>query len=123
VRLLLFRRVLQGHCPQCGRGGLFARWARLCERCEICGLVYRREPGAELGSMYLSATVSQMFAAAVFLVVWLATDWGAVFSLLVGVPLVVAFCYAILPWSMGLWTAVEYMTDVGNREWWAHPRR
>lgn len=120
---LAFRRVLRSRCPQCGRGALFRSWARLAERCEHCGLVYRREPGGELGAMYLSATVNQAFAAVVFLVIWLATDWALATCLMVGVPLVLAFCYTFLPWSMGLWTAVEYVHDVGSREWWARPRR
>ena len=119
---LSFRRVLRGECPQCGQGALFASFARLCERCSNCGLVYRREPGGELGSMYLSATVSQVFAAAVFAAVWLGTNWGTVASLAVGIPLVVTFCYAFLPKSMALWTAIEYVIDVGNGEWWAQPR-
>jgi uncharacterized protein (DUF983 family) len=117
-----FRRVLRGRCPQCGRGELFERWARLRDRCSVCGLIYRREPGAELGSMYLSATVSQLFAAGVFLVLWLGTSWSATVSLAVSLPVVIAFCYGILPTSMAVWTAVEYVTDVGSREWWAKPR-
>lgn len=115
-------RVIEHRCPQCGRGALFERWAKLRERCDHCGLVYRREPGAELGAMYLSATVSQLFAAAVFVALWLFTDWGTWLGLGVGTPVVVAFCYAFLPLSMALWTAVEYLTDVANAEWWARPR-
>ena len=118
-----FRRVLASRCPQCGRGRLFQSWARLSERCAVCGLLYRREPGGELGAMYLSATVNQAFAAAVFLAIWWGTDWGLALSLGVGVPIVLAFCYTFLPWSMGLWTAVEYAHDVNSREWWARPRR
>jgi uncharacterized protein (DUF983 family) len=95
----------------------------LCERCEVCGLVYRREPGAELGALYLSATVNQLFAALVFVLVWGGTDWGFGASLAVSVPVVLVFSYAFLPWSMGLWTAVEYAHDVQSREWWARPRR
>lgn len=115
-------RVLKGHCPQCGRGPLFARWARLCERCNHCGLIYRREDGAELGAMYLSATVSQLFAAAVFVLMWVFTDWNTTQGLAVGTPIVLLFCYTFLPLSMALWTAIEYLTDVANREWWARPR-
>lgn len=115
-------RVVRHVCPQCGRGPLFLRWARLRERCDHCGLVYRREDGSELGAMYLGATVSQSFAALVFFAVFFFTDWGQVVSLAVGVPLVVVFCYAFLPMSMALWTGVEYLTDVSNREWWARPR-
>jgi uncharacterized protein (DUF983 family) len=116
------QRALRRTCPQCGRGGLFDRWSHLRERCLVCGLVYRREDGAELGSMYLGATVSQCFAAAVFWAVWLFTDWSAEVALAVGVPLVVGFCYGFQPVAMALWTAVEYLTDVSNREWWARPR-
>ncbi len=125
VRLLLrpcLGRALRHACPQCGRGRLFERWARLRERCEHCGLVYRREDGAELGSMYLGATVSQSFAALVCFALYFLTDWSQGLSLAVGVPVVVAFCYASLPLSMALWTAVDYLTDVSNREWWARPR-
>lgn len=115
-------RALHHACPQCGRGRLFDRWAHLCERCEHCGLVYRREDGSELGAMYLGATVSQAFAALVFFGVWFLTDWSQALSLAVGVPVVVGFCYGFLPLSMALWTAVEYLTDVSNHEWWARPR-
>ena len=115
-------RVLRGTCPQCGVGRLFVRWARLRERCGHCGLIYRREDGAELGAMYLSASSSQLFAGCVFLAIYLATDWSPALGLAVGTPLVLAFCYGALPLSMALWTAVEYLTDVANREWWARPR-
>jgi uncharacterized protein (DUF983 family) len=115
-------RTLRHACPQCGRGRLFARWARLRERCEHCGLVYRREDGAELGSMYLLATVSQSFAGLVFLGVFLGTDWPASLGLAVGAPVVLAFCYGFLPMSMAVWTAVEYLADVSSGEWWANPR-
>ena len=122
LRRLCLGRVLHKRCPQCGAGALFAGYARLHERCEVCGLVYRRERGAELGSMYLLATASQIFAALIFFTFAFCTDLGSLVSMLIGLPLVIAFCYLLLPWSMGIWTAIEYLTDLGNREWWADPR-
>jgi uncharacterized protein (DUF983 family) len=122
IRRVCLARALHRQCPQCGRGRLFARWARLSERCEVCGLIFRREDGAELGSMYLSATVSQVFAALVFAGIWIVTDWSFGPAFLLGAPIVLAFCYGFLPLSMSLWTAIEYITDVANREWWARPR-
>lgn len=122
VRLRCLRRVARHTCPQCGVGALFDRWAHLRERCNHCGLIYRREDGAELGSMYLSATISQLFAAAVFVLLWVFTDLGAWGGFAVGAPIVLAFCYGFLPLSMALWTAVEYLTDVASGEWWARPR-
>jgi uncharacterized protein (DUF983 family) len=117
-----FARALRRRCPQCGAGRLFERGFRLYPGCSECGLVYRREQGAMTGSMYLSAAVTELFAAAVIAVVWLATDWGVLLSIAVGLPLVAAFCYAFQPYSMALWVAVEYLTDAGNREPWVQPR-
>ena len=120
---LTFRRALakalRRRCPRCGEGALFATRFRLRDACDSCGLRYRREQGAMTGSMYLSAAVTEVFAAAVIAVTYLATDWGALTSIAVGLPLVLAFCYAFLPLSHAIWTAVEYATDVANREPWA----
>ena len=111
-------RALRRRCPQCGEGGLFRSRFRLAERCTECDLVYRREQGAMTGSMYLSAAVTELFAAAVVAAIWLGTDWDAAVSIAVGLPLVLAFCFAFLPVSNALWTAVEFATDVANREPW-----
>jgi uncharacterized protein (DUF983 family) len=115
----VFLRAWRGRCPRCGAGGLFARRFALARSCAGCGLVYRREQGAMTGQMYLSAAVGQVLAALLFLGVWLFTDWGAGLALAVTLPLMVAFSYWFLPRSMGLWVAVEYLTDRGNREPWA----
>lgn len=116
------RRALAKRCPQCGRGRLFGSTFRLHERCGHCGLVYRREPGAELGSMTLVAVVTELLAGALFLLVWALTDWGAGTALALTVPVTVAFCYACQPYCMALWVAVDYLTDLSNGEWWAKPR-
>ncbi len=117
-----FARALRGRCPQCGAGLLFRTWARLAEACSRCGLVYRRESGAQTGSMYLSAAVTQVFAAAVIFAFAVGTDRPAWRMIAVGLPLVLAFCAFFLPRSMALWVAVEYATDVGNGEPWVAPR-
>ena len=114
-------RAWRGSCPRCGQGRLFARPFRLRERCTGCGLVYRREPGAMTGQMYLSAAVTEVLAGALVLVVFFATDWSVATALWVCVPLVVAFSYWFLPKAMALWVAIEFMTDLGNRDPWAHP--
>lgn len=123
---LLFRRalgrVLRRRCPQCGAGELFESRSKLRDACASCGLVYRREQGAMTGAMYLSAAVTELFAALVIALVFLATDWSAARSIAVGLPVVLAFCWWFLPRSRALWTAVEYATDASNREPWTRPR-
>ena len=121
-RLLFFRRVLAGRCPQCGQGDLFRRWARLHERCSVCGLVYRRESGSMIGSMYLSAIATEIVAAAISIALFLGTSWSTPVALAVGLAIHFAFAAWFFPRSMSLWVAVEYATDVQNGEWWAKPR-
>jgi uncharacterized protein (DUF983 family) len=119
----VLRRVLRKRCPQCGRGELFARFARLHASCSVCGLVYRREQGAMTGSMYLSAAVTECFAVALLLVAWLwVDDWSTSRFLVVALPLVVGFSWLFLPRSMALWVAVEYSIDLSNGEEWARFR-
>ncbi len=111
-------RAWRGRCPRCGEGTLFASHFRLTHSCSDCGLVYRREDGAMTGQMYLTAVVTELFAAALVLVLFFLTDWGPWTAIPVGMLLVVAFSYAFLPRGMALWVAIEFMTDVGNGEPW-----
>ncbi len=122
-RRLFVRRALAKRCPQCGQGALFASFARLHTRCPECGLMFRREAGAQTGAMYLTATVTEIFAAALALALFFLTDLPTVPALALGVAVVLVFSYTFLPRAMALWTAVEYATDVSNREPWAAPRR
>lgn len=112
------RRVWTRRCPRCGQGSLFASRFRLAERCGTCDLVYRREQGAMTGQMYLSAAVTEILAAVLVLAVFFLTDWSLALSLGVLIPLVVGFSYWFLPKATGLWVAIEYLTDLGNRETW-----
>jgi len=72
--------------------------------------------------MYLSAAVSEVFAALVALALFFATDWSVPVALSVGVVLVVAVSYLFLPVAMAVWVSVEYGTDYSNGESWAKPR-
>jgi uncharacterized protein (DUF983 family) len=122
LRLRFLRRALAGQCPQCGKGGLFVRWGKLRERCGECGLVYRRESGSMIGSMYLSAIATEIVAAAISLTLFFATSWTVPTALAVGLAIHFTFAAWFFPRSMSIWVAVEYATDVSNGEWWAKPR-
>jgi len=74
------------------------------------------------GQMYLSSVVTEIFAALLVLVVFFGTDWSTSTSIAVGLPIVIVFSYWFLPKSMGLWVAIEFMTDIGNREPWIEER-
>jgi uncharacterized protein (DUF983 family) len=115
-------RGFRACCPQCGAAGLFMRYARPRQECAHCGLVFRREQGALTGSMYLSAVVTEILAAGLVIAIFLVTDWGTALSLGVSVPIVLLFSLWWLPRSIGLWVAIEYVTDLHNGEPWTDPR-
>ena len=112
------KRVLTRRCPRCGDESLFATRFRLNESCSNCNLVFRREQGAMTGQMYLSAVFTQILAALMVGVIFLGTDWSPLLSIAVSVPIIILFAYWVLPKSMALWVAIEFMTDIGNREPW-----
>lgn len=75
------------------------------------------------GQMYLSAAVTEIFAAILVGIVFVSTDWTAGVSIAVCLPLLIGFSFWFLPKAMGLWVAIEYMTDVANREPWLESER
>lgn len=68
------------------------------------------------GQMYLSAAITELFAVLLIAVIWVGTDWSPMLSLAVSIPVVIVFSYAFLPKAMALWVAIEFLTDVGNRD-------
>ncbi len=123
LRRIALARLLRRRCPQCGTGPLFRGYARLLVSCPECGLVYRREQGAQTGSMYLTAAITQVFAVGLIALCWVVTDWSAAIFLAVSIPVLLAFCAWFLPVAQALWIGVEYVTDAINGEEWVRPRR
>ena len=50
----LLTRSCRLRCPRCGQGKLFDGWFSMPRTCDHCGLVYQREPGYFLGSIYFN---------------------------------------------------------------------
>jgi uncharacterized protein (DUF983 family) len=63
IRTILWRS-LRLRCPRCGRGKLFRGWFAMHKRCDSCGLVFEREPGFFLGSIYFNYGVTAMIVTA-----------------------------------------------------------
>ena len=122
LRKLALWRGARRRCPQCGENDLFRRYARLADECPHCGLLLRREQGAQTGSMYLTAAISQLFACVLIFALWFGTDWSPAMSTAVALPIVLGICCVLLPWCQSMWVAVEYVTDAVNDEPWVNPR-
>ena len=93
--------MLRGVCPRCREGRIYRRpfwraWLDMHPRCPVCGLLFEREQGYFLGSMYVSYAFSVPPVCLLVLAIWLATRWrldyvvlAAFVAYLPAVPLVV----------------------------------
>jgi uncharacterized protein (DUF983 family) len=109
-------RGLRRRCPACGDGRISRGFLRLEPFCPACGWRIEREPGAVTGAMYLISILTQLFAAALFFLVWLLTDWTPATKLAVALPLIAVFSLVALPLSKSVWVAVDYYTDIRTGE-------
>jgi uncharacterized protein (DUF983 family) len=50
--------LLQQRCPRCCRGPIYRRGMHMHTRCPVCDLLYDREPGYFVGSLYISYGIS-----------------------------------------------------------------
>lgn len=104
-RLNPLSALLNGLCPRCRQGRIYASIARMNERCPACGLKFEREQGYFLGAMgvsYLVGTplLSAMIAILSFLVF---PEWPAykaiLPALLIFLPVVPLVCqYSRIIW-------------------------
>jgi uncharacterized protein (DUF983 family) len=46
--------LLRQRCPRCAEGRVYAHGMDMNDRCPVCGLIFEREPGYFLGSLYVS---------------------------------------------------------------------
>ena len=93
--------MFHGLCPRCREGRIYRRpiwraWLDMYPRCSVCGLLFEREQGYFLGSMYVSYALSVPPVCLLVLVIWVATHWrldyvvlSAFVAYLPAVPLVV----------------------------------
>src|SRR5689334_9094576 len=87
--------LVRGRCPRCREGRVFHGLFAMNDPCPVCGLVFEREPGYFLGSMYFSYPIGAVFLGGVYyLLGWLRPDWdGTVLvflALLAYLPLIPA---------------------------------
>jgi uncharacterized protein (DUF983 family) len=95
----------------CGRGKLFRGWFTMHQACPQCGLVFEREPGFFLGSIYINYGVTALIVSIVYPVLLLS---GAVQerSLLIGaIAFTVVFPMLLFPWARSLWLGFDQWHD------------
>src|SRR4051794_3007666 len=60
--------MLGQRCPRCWQGQMFRHGLTMNDPCPVCGLIFQREEGYFLGSMYTSYVISVVLISAFFLI-------------------------------------------------------
>src|SRR2546430_475077 len=53
--------MLRMRCPHCCQGKIFQRGMQMNARCPVCNLLFEREPGYFMGSLYISYALAIVF--------------------------------------------------------------
>jgi uncharacterized protein (DUF983 family) len=104
-------RTLRLRCPRCGQGKLFCGWFAMPRECTACGLLFEREPGYFLGSIYFNYGVTALIVTSAYLTLFAFTD----ISPNVLLWSLAAFCVLFPLWffryARALWMAWDHFAD------------
>ena len=108
--------ILRQLCPRCRSGrifrsSIFRGFARMHERCPVCGLKFEREEGYFLGAMYISYGIGVVVIAAFAIAFWFFKRWPVMkdtgWALLLFLPL----APFITLFSRVLWIYLDQSVD------------
>jgi uncharacterized protein (DUF983 family) len=106
-------RGLLRRCPWCGSSRSFIRrWLGKHERCQTCGIRWRREPGMEFGALMLNTFVTFLVLAVAMTVGLIATapDFRVVPLIALCVGLAIAVPLLAYPFTFTAWLAIDLAT-------------
>jgi len=97
-----------GRCPACGEGKVYKGWMQLHDKCNVCGVVYQRDPGSWTGATVVGYMVGAIFACLLIMVMWMTgrlfepgANWIVALS-------TVAFQLLVLHFVKGIWVGILY---------------
>ena len=109
--LVLLKRALALRCPLCGQGRLFRSWLAMHRRCPACDVVFEREPGFFLGSIYINYGLTSVIVAAAYMILRFGYDLPKTPLVVAAALFTVAFPIFIFPWARSLWIGFDQWRD------------
>lgn len=105
-----FAALLRLRCPVCLQGKLFRSLFSMHERCPHCGVLYEREPGYYLNSMFIAYTVGflVLVPSAVLLAWWYVSV--LTFTIVIAVE-TLAIWPIIFRYSRAIWVHLDQVLD------------
>jgi uncharacterized protein (DUF983 family) len=98
-------------CPLCGQGRQFRRWLIMNHRCPHCGVLFEREPGFFLGSIYINYGLTALLVAASYIVLRFYWDVPKTPLVIGAAVFTVCFPLFVFPWARSLWLGFDQWRD------------
>jgi len=100
--------MLRQRCPRCRAGRIFRGRFTMNDPCPVCGLVFQREEGYFLGSMYTSYVIScTLLTAFYFIAVAILPGWNSILLALVAMVPYLPLIPGVFRYSRVTWIYFE----------------
>lgn len=108
-----FRTGIQGRCPRCQKGHIFAGVLRLAKTCDVCGLDFSFADPADGPAFFAMSIVG---VPALVMAVWLDLAFNAPYwlQLVTTFPLTILACMALLRPLKGWLVCSQYFHHAGE---------
>lgn len=104
-------RSLRLRCPRCGEGKLFRNMFSMYENCEHCDLLYEREPGFFLGSIYANYGLTALAATMTYPIATFGLGYPRNWVIFGIVSFIVVFPVWFHRYARSLWLGFDYRVD------------
>lgn len=96
--------LIRKRCPGCLQGPIYKQGMEMHERCPRCNLLYEREQGYFIGSLYLSYALASLFLGLITLVLHLTfPDLDLGLAILIAAGVFLPFVPAVTRYSRIIW--------------------
>lgn len=109
--LLAVLRSLRLRCPRCGKSKLFRGMFAMHEQCGECELVYERETGFFLGSIYFNYGLTSLVASMTYPIAVYAIGTPRTPTIIAIVTFVVLFPIWFHRYARSLWLGFDFLVD------------
>ena len=98
-------------CPACGGSGIFERPFHVKERCEACGVIFKREEGFFVGAIMVAVVTTEAVIVLAYLISLPIVSGH--YDLVIGVLLVLALLFpvAFFHHSWSIWLSFDHFIE------------
>lgn len=105
------RRCLTLRCPACGNDSIIQRLFRIAERCNYCGVSFKREEGFFVGALLINIVTTEAVILLAYVLTLPFVNFASSYSLGALFLLALIFPIAFYHHSWSLWLTVDHMVE------------